>query len=67
MRLPWYDSPTTYHVGLSHRGSRRINGKLTASKCFAFSVANLRFRGGFMWFVFVVFGIWRQDESWGTR
>ena len=35
-------------VGLSHRGSRRINGKLTASKCFAFSVANLRFRGGFM-------------------
>ena len=45
-------------VGLSHRGSRRINGKLTASKCFAFSVANLRFRGGFM--VIRVGCVWRN-------
>ena len=31
-------------VGLSHRGSRRINGKLTASKCSALTTLNLRFR-----------------------
>ena len=52
MRLPWYDSPTTYHLGLSHRGSRRINGK---------------FVGDLWQFVFVVFGVGWQDESGETR
>ena len=42
MRLPWYDSPTAQRwggVGLSHRGSRRINGKFVVHLgSFVFSV-----------------------------
>ena len=54
--------PTGGIVGLSHRGSRRINEKLTASKCSAFSEANLRFRGGLM-VICVCYG-WRWAAGW---